>query len=57
MYLYIFSGLYAAVHDVEVPWIIIKGVSDFADGKKTKTSSWRHFASAMAASVVANLLN
>ncbi|KAL9978772.1 hypothetical protein ACROYT_G016328 [Oculina patagonica] len=44
-------------HDVEVPWIIIKGVSDFADGKKSDTNSWRPFASAMAASVVANVLN
>lgn len=42
---------------MEVPWIIIKGVSDFADGKKSDTNSWRPFASAMAASVVANVLN
>ena len=52
-----FSGLYAAAHDSEVPWVIIKGVSDFADGEKTKTSSWRPFASFMAASVAANILN
>lgn len=52
-----FSGVYAAAHDSGVPWIIIKGVSDFADGKKTETNSWRPFASAMAASVVAHLLS
>ena len=32
--------------------MVVKGVSDYADGSKTKTTSWQPFASAMAASVV-----
>jgi hypothetical protein len=35
-------------------WAIIKGVSDFADGKKV-TENWQAFSSAMAASVVYNM--
>ena len=34
-------------------WAVIKAVSDFADGEKTKL--WQPFASAMAASVVYNM--
>ena len=37
-------------------WVVIKGISDYADGSKSKTQAWRPFASVMAASVVANIL-
>ena len=37
-------------------WVIIKGISDYADGSKSKTEAWRPFASVMAASVVDNIL-
>ena len=30
------SGVYSAAHDLNVEWIIIKGVSDFADGKNSE---------------------
>ena len=50
------SGVYGAAHDLGVEWIIIKGVSDFADGTKSQTNSWRPFASLMAASLVAHIL-
>ena len=46
-----------AAHDLDIEWIVIKGVSDFADGKKSDTDSWRPFASLMAASLVANMLS
>ena len=49
-------GVFAAAHDLKTEWVIIKGVSDYADGSKSKTQAWRPFASAMAASVVANIL-
>ena len=51
------SGVYSAAHDLNVEWIIIKGVSDFADGKKSETNAWRPFASLMAASFVAHILS
>ena len=50
------SGVYGAAHDLGVEWIIIKGVSDFADGTTSETNSWRPFASLMAASLVAHIL-
>ncbi|KAL9978758.1 hypothetical protein ACROYT_G016313 [Oculina patagonica] len=51
------EGLVTAAHDLDIEWIVIKGVSDFADGKKSDTESWRPFASLMAASVVADMLS
>lgn len=50
-------GLVTAAHDLDIEWIVIKGVSDFADGKKSDTESWRPFASLMAASLVADILS
>ena len=55
--MYIFLGLYTAAHDLDVEWVVIKGVADFADGKKRKTDSWRRFASIMAASLTAHILS
>ena len=52
-----FSGVYAAAHNLDVEWVIIKGVSDFADGKKSNTDDWRPFASLMAASLAVHLLS
>ena len=51
------SGLFTAAHDLKVEWVVIKGVSDFADGDKSKTDSWRPFASTMAASLTAHMLS
>ena len=48
-------GLYAAAFDLGIEWVVVKGVSDFADGNKTATGNWQPFASAMAASVVHNM--
>ena len=36
---------------------MIKGVSDYADENKSKTDSWRRFASLMAASLTAEILS
>lgn len=51
------EGLYTAAHKHGIEWLVIKGVSDFADGSKSSTDSWRPFASVMAASVVFHMLN
>lgn len=50
------SGVFAAAHDLKMEWVVIKGISDYADGSKSKTQAWRPFASVMAASVVDNIL-
>ena len=49
--------MFAAAHDLDIEWIVIKGISDYAGGSKSKASSWRPFASLMAASVTAHILS
>lgn len=50
-------GLYTAAHDLDIEWIVVKGVSDFADEHQPETDSWRRFASVMAASLTAHILS
>lgn len=38
-------------------WAVIKGVADYADGTNSSTDEWKQFASFMAASVTANVLD
>lgn len=38
-------------------WAVIKGVADYADGTNSSTDEWKRFASFMAASVTANVLD
>ena len=38
-------------------WVVIKGVSDFADGTKSATDAWKTFASVMAASLTGHILS
>ena len=49
------EGLFAAGHELQIEWAVIKGVSDYADGRKKVTADWQPFASTMAASVVYNM--
>ena len=51
------AGLHAAARDLDMEWVVIKGVSDFADGKKSETDAWRPFSSVMAASLTAHILS
>ena len=51
------SGLYAAAYDDKVEWVIVKGVASFGDPTQPSSGDWMAFASTMAASVVANILN
>ena len=50
-------GLHAAGHDLDIPWIIIKGISDYKDGRKSGTDCWKKFASLMAASLTVHILS
>ena len=56
-WLYSVLGLYAAAHALDFPWIIIKGISDYADCRKSGSDRWRSFASLMAASLTAHVLS
>ena len=48
--------MFAAAHDLDIEWVVIKGISGYADGRKVK-DSWRTFASVMAASLTAHVLS
>ena len=48
--------MYAAAHNLDIEWVVIKGISGYADGRKVK-DSWRAFASFMAASLTAHILS
>ena len=52
-----FIGLFAAAHDLNLEWVIVKGISHFSDDSNTPDESWKSFASIMAASLVSNMLN
>ena len=51
------TGLFAAAHDMNIEWVIVKGISHFSDDSNTSDESWKSFASIMAASLVSNMLN
>ena len=50
-------GLFAAAHDLNLEWVIVKGISHFSDDSNTPNESWKSFASIMAASLVSNMLS
>lgn len=54
MFLYI--GVFSAAQDLRMEWVVIKGISNYVDGTVSFTEKWEPFASAMAASVVNNIL-
>ena len=51
------SGVFAAAYDEEVEWVVVKGVASFVNQTQLSRSDWMSFASTMAASVVAKMLN
>ena len=52
-----FIGLFAAAHDLNLEWVIVKGISHFSNDSNTPDESWKSFASITAASLVSNMLN
>ena len=51
------SGVFAAAHDLNTEWILIKGIKDYANASQSSSDEWGVFASVMAVSVVANILS
>ncbi|XP_068733206.1 NLR family CARD domain-containing protein 4-like isoform X2 [Montipora capricornis] len=51
------EGVFAAAYDEKVEWVVVKGVASFVNQTQLSRSEWMSFASTMAASVVANMLN
>ena len=55
---HLIPGLYAAAYDHKVEWMIVKGVASYGDASEQPSSDeWKSFASIMAASVAAKILN
>jgi len=50
-------GVYAAAHTLGLQWVIVKGISDYADGTKDSTKDWKPYASMMAASLVSHVFS
>ena len=50
------SGVFSAAHELKMEWVVIKGISGYADGTETK-ENWQTFASVTAASLVVSILN
>ena len=55
--MFLTSGVYAAAYDLNIEWVIVKGVASYSHQSQSATSEWMSFASSMAASVVAKILN
>ena len=55
--MFLTSGVYAAAYDANIEWVIVKGAASYFHQSQCATSEWMSFASAMAASVVAKMLN
>jgi len=51
------SGIFTAAFDLQIEWLVVKGIADYADGTESVSENWSPFASVMAASVVAKILN
>ena len=52
----VFLGVYSAAFDRQMEWVVIKGISYYADSEEPDTEKWRRFSSVMAASVVNHIL-
>ena len=51
------AGIFTAAFDCQIEWLIVKGIADYADGAEVTKKSWSHFASVVAASLVAHILS
>ena len=49
------SGVFSAARDLKMEWVVIKGVSGYADGTEER-KNWQTFASVTAASLVVSIL-
>ena len=49
--------MFTAAFDCQIEWLIVKGITDYADGSQLPSESWSSCASVMAASLVAHILS
>ena len=48
-------GVFSAAHELKMEWVVIKGISGYADGTESK-ENWQTFASVTAASLAFHVL-
>ena len=46
-----------AAHDLKIEWVVVKGISHFANESNAPDKSWKSHACVMAASLVSNMLS
>ena len=51
------TGVFAAANDLKTEWVVIKGISCYADCSASLTEDWVPYACTMAASVMNNILS
>ena len=54
--LFFVSGVFSAARDLKMEWVVIRGISGYADGTEVN-ENWQTFASVTAASFVVSILN
>ena len=54
---FLYTGIFAAAFDLQIEWLIVKGISHFGGSAQLNQESWQVFASVMAASLVAHILS
>ena len=55
--LFLTSDVYSVGYLANTEWVVVKGVASYFHQSESATSEWMSFASTMAASVVARMLN
>ena len=51
-----FPGFFVAAHDLQIEWVIVKGISHFSNGSNSAEACWKSHACVMAASLVSYML-
>ncbi|CAH3167062.1 unnamed protein product [Pocillopora meandrina] len=51
------EGLFASEFDHQIGWLVLKGISEYADSTVCSSEEWKTFSSVMAASVVEKILS
>lgn len=57
MFTLLISGVFASEFDHQIGWLVLKGISEYADSTVCLSEKWRPFASVMAASLVDKILS
>lgn len=57
LFTFLILGLFASEFNHQIGWLVLKGISEYADSTVCSSEKWNTFASVMAASVVEKILS